>query len=52
MCWSRWNALNKGIPVVLAGYDKSKNLMKIYTNMNPKNELQIDVWEDSGGVWM
>ena len=29
MCWSHWNALNKGISVVLAYYDKTMNFMRI-----------------------
>ena len=28
MCWTHWNALYKGISVVLAYYDKIKNFMK------------------------
>ena len=30
--------------MVFAGYDKSKNLMNIYANMDPKSEPKIDVW--------
>ena len=30
--------------MVFPGYDKSKNLMKIYANLDPQSEPKIDVW--------
>ena len=48
MCWSHWNALNKGMSVVLAYYNRIKNLMKIYVKMGTKTEPKIEVWAIRG----
>ena len=47
-CWTFPNALYKSISVVFADYDKIEHSMKIYTKMDTKSELKIDVWAIRG----
>ena len=48
MCSTHRNALFKGILVVNAYFDKIKNFMKIYAQMDPKSHPKIDLWAIRG----
>ena len=48
MCWTHRNALYKGILVVNAYYDKIKNFMESYTQMESNSNSKIAVWAIKG----